>query len=135
MLFSALLGVAAWQVIARNVADSGLSWGDPFVRIAVLWVTVIGALVASRRDEHIRIDVLSQVLGERARGWVRRCGAWFTAIVSLTFAWSSAQFVYYEYVAGIVAFAAVPAWVCEAVMPVGFALIGLRYLVHGLRPR
>ena len=45
-----LIVLAAWQVVARNFFDGGLLWGDGFVRVAVLWVTLIGAMVASRKD-------------------------------------------------------------------------------------
>lgn len=134
LLFGAMLAVSAYQVLARNIADSGLVWGDAFVRVMVLWVTVVGALVASRSDSHIRIDLVSHLLTETPRRWLRRASAGFTAVVCLTFAWFGAQFVMYEYQDGIVAFARVPAWVCEMVMPVGFALMGLRYVLHGFDP-
>jgi TRAP-type C4-dicarboxylate transport system permease small subunit len=134
LLFSATLGTAAFQVLARNIADTGLAGGESFVRVMVLWITMVGALVASRHDTHIRIDVVAHLLGERGRSRLRWISAWFTAAVAFVLAWYSAQFVLVEYEDGQVAFGAVPVWVCELVMPIGFGLMGARYLVHALRP-
>ena len=134
LIFCATLGTAAFQVIARNVADTGLAGGESFVRVMVLWITMVGALVASRNDTHIRIDLLARMVGARGEVILRRIAAWFTAVVALVLAWYAAQFVRVEYEDGNVAFAAVPVWICELVMPFGFALIGVRYLLRALQP-
>ena len=34
-----------------------------------------------------------------------------------------------ERIAGTIAFASVPTWVCELILPVAFGVIGLRYLL------
>jgi TRAP-type C4-dicarboxylate transport system permease small subunit len=54
----------------------------------------------------------------------------FTAFVIGAFAWYSFEFVRLDYQDGIIAFAGVPAWICEAIMPAGAALICLRYLIR-----
>ena len=131
-LLLALIGLAAYQVLARNLFDSGLTWGDGFVRTAVLWVTVIGALVASRTDDHIRMDVITRYLPNGALRWVQRIIALFTAAVCLLFAYYAVEFIKFEYEDGTLAFGEVPAWVCELVMPVGFALMGVRYIVRAI---
>jgi TRAP-type C4-dicarboxylate transport system permease small subunit len=130
LAFALLVAVAGYQIAARNLWGGGLAWGDAFVRVAVLWVAVVGVLAASRNDSHIRIDLVSRFLSPAARAVAGRASALFTAAVSGTFAWHAAQFVLLEREAGIIAFASVPAWVCEAVLPVGFALISLKYLLR-----
>ena len=130
VLLSTMILVAAYQVIGRNFFDTGILWGDAFVRVLVLWVTFIGATIASRHDEHIRIDLLARFLNVGASAWVARIRSLFTAIVAGIFAWYSLEFVILDYQDGIIAFAAVPAWICEAVMPFGAALIAVRYLIR-----
>ena len=127
--------LAAYQVIARNFFDTGLLWGDSLVRVLVLWVTFVGATIASRNDEHIRIDLLTRFTGERSSLWLDRFRSLFTAFIAGVFAWYSYQFVKLDYEDGIIAFASVPAWVCELVMPVGAALICLRYLIRAVTIR
>lgn len=130
-----LIVLAAYQVAARNLFDSGLLWGDGFVRVAVLWVTLIGAMVASRTDDHIRMDVVSRYLPEGVRRFAQRITALFTAVVCLLFAWHSLTFIGYEYEDSTMAFGVVPAWLCAAVMPVGFTIMALRYLLHTISPQ
>jgi TRAP-type C4-dicarboxylate transport system permease small subunit len=135
LLLSSMILLAAYQVIARNFFDTGILWGDSLVRVLVLWVTFIGATIASRNDEHIRIDLLTRFTGERSSLWLDRFRSLFTAFIAGVFAWFSFDFVRLDYEDGIIAFASVPAWVCELVMPIGAALICLRYLIRTLTIR
>ena len=127
-----LIVLAAWQVVARNFFDGGLLWGDGFVRVAVLWVTLIGAMVASRKDDHIRMDVISRYLPVNFRRLSARLTAVFTALVCGLFAWFSTTFVIEEMEYGTMAFGEVPAWACALVMPVGFGIMTLRYMLHAV---
>ena len=43
--------------------------------------------------------------------------------------WHALLFVRDEQAGGALAFAQVPAWWCQAIMPVAFGLIALRYLI------
>jgi TRAP-type C4-dicarboxylate transport system permease small subunit len=135
VLLSSMILLAAYQVVARNFFDTGILWGDSLVRVLVLWVTFIGATIASRNDEHIRIDLLTRFTGERSSLWLVRFRSLFTAFIAGVFAWYSYQFVLLDYEDGIIAFASVPAWVCEVVMPIGAALICLRYLIRAFTIR
>lgn len=134
VLLSTMIGLAAYQVISRNFFDSGLVWGDSFVRILVLWTTLLGAMVASRNDEHIRIDLLSSFLGQVSASKVRCVTSLFTASICFIFSWHSWELVYMDFTDGIIAFGSVPAWVCELILPIGGAIIGLRYLLHAVFP-
>jgi len=65
ILFCALFGVlclAVTQIVMRNFFDTGFLWSESFVRILVLWIAMIGALVATRKNNHIRIDAMSRFL-------------------------------------------------------------------------
>ncbi|MDP6265026.1 MAG: TRAP transporter small permease subunit, partial [Pseudomonadales bacterium] len=59
-----MMTVAVVQIALRNFFDSGMFWADSFVRILVLWVALLGAMVATRENNHIKIDVLSRYLPE-----------------------------------------------------------------------
>lgn len=134
MLLCAMIGMAAWQVIARAAFDGGAHWGDAFVRVMVLWIAMLGAMVAARSDDHIRIDLMSKFLPESAQKPVQRITSLLTALVLGVFAWYSFQFVQLEYEDGVIAFGAVPAWMCEAIMPFGASVMALRYLLHVFNP-
>ncbi|MCP5180705.1 MAG: TRAP transporter small permease [Pseudomonadales bacterium] len=134
LLLTGMIVVAAWQVFARIAFDSGLPWGDAFVRVIVLWVAMLGAMVAARRDDHIRIDLLGKFASERMLRLGQRVAALLTVTVLALFTWSSFEFVRYEYEDGIIAFASVPAWLCESIMPLAGFVMMVRYILHAWNP-
>lgn len=135
LLLTAMIGVAATQVVLRNFFEGGIYWGDSAVRVMVLWVALLGAMVASRRDEHIRIDIAGRFLPEHLKPHVSRLVSLFTCVVLAVFCWFSIDFVRYEYEDGTIAFGQVPAWVCEAIMPFGAGVMALRYALLTIWPQ
>lgn len=131
-LLASMMFLAVYQVVVRNLFDTGIVWADAYVRVTVFWVALVGALAASRTDEHIRIDFLSRLLNDVWRVWIERLMALITSFLCFVGAWYSFVFVRYEYIDAVIAFASVPAWICEAVMPVALALIGFRYLLKSM---
>ena len=122
------------SMILRNFFDAGLYWGDSLVRVTVLWVALVGAMVASRDDSHIRIDLLSRMFKPEHEHWVLRLTRLFTCLMLVLFTWGSGQFVYYEYVDNAIAFGDVPAWICEIIMPIGGGVMALRYFLLTVKP-
>lgn len=131
LLFSMII-MAVVQIIMRNVFTSGLLWADAYVRIAVLWMALIGAMVASRSGKHIAIDAYFRTLNKRLQHIVKRITDAFTAIICLLVMYYSLNFVKYEYEDGGMAFANIPNWLCESIIPFAFLIIGLRYLFSAL---
>jgi TRAP-type C4-dicarboxylate transport system permease small subunit len=130
LLLGSMIVLAPLQIFLRNFFDIGISWADPVLRILVLWVGLMGALAATRGDRQISIDVLSHLLGPRARAGVRIVTSVFASGISALVARASWNFVQVEIEYEAVAFAEVPAWIPEIVIPVSFGLIALRYLVY-----
>ncbi len=119
--------LASAQIFLRNLFDTSLFWGDPLLRILVLWVGLLGALAASRGNRQITIDVLSRLLEGRAKSAVRAVASVFTATVCGLLAFHAGRFVAMERAAATPAVAGLPAWLFELVMPFAFGLICLRY--------
>ena len=78
LILAAMVGLAATQIILRNLFDGAILWADPMLRVGVLWVGMIGAMVATRSDKQISVDAVSQFLparwkaGDRAPVCVRQ---------------------------------------------------------------
>ena len=125
------------QVVLRNLGLGGFYWGDSAVRVIVLWIAMLGALIASREDNHIRIDLLSRLFSKSSLGFsattFQRANYLFTCFILVMFAYASLQFVYYEYVDGAIAFGLVPAWICELIIPLASGLMSIRYFVYFFR--
>lgn len=122
--------MAVLQIALRNFFDSGIIWGDAFVRILVLWIGLIGAMIASRKNHHISIDVISRFLPRTLKKLSFLLICLFTMTISWAMAYYSLTFVILEKQDGLTAFAGVPVWICESIIPVAFGIIGLRYMVQ-----
>ena len=102
------------------------------MRTAVLWLGLLGAVSASWNDSHIRIDLVSRYLPERFKASAGGVMQLATALICGVAAWFGGRFVLMEFEYQSRAFAAVPAWVCALIIPIGFAVIALRYIMLSL---
>ncbi len=132
VLLSTMIGFAVAQIVLRNVFDSGITWADPLLRLLVLWVGLAGAMVATRQDHHITINVVTRTLPPRLQLAARIITDLFTCIVSGIIAYHAGRFVLMDREAGIIAFAQVPAWWCELIIPLAFSVIALRYIIFAV---
>jgi TRAP-type C4-dicarboxylate transport system permease small subunit len=126
---TALIGFAVLQILLRNLFGIGIVWADPLVRVLVLWVGLIGAMAAARLDRHIVISALAQFLPPRWTVVSRALTDATTALVCAVVAVVAVRFVHDDYRAGAIAFASVPAWLCELIVPLAFAVLAARYLL------
>ncbi len=127
-LLGAMIALAVGQIVLRNVMGAGFAWGDPLLRILVLWVGLAGAIVATREDHHISINVLARLLPTKIQALSRGLTDLFAAIISGLIAYHSARLVVDEFEAQTIAFATVPTWICQLILPVAFAVIAIRFL-------
>ena len=93
----------------------------------VLWLGLIGAMVASRSDNHISIDIVSKYLPRGLQRFTRLLIYLFTTFICALMTWHSARFVLMEKADGMSAFFSVPVWICELVIPAAFGIITIRY--------
>jgi TRAP-type C4-dicarboxylate transport system permease small subunit len=129
LLLSAMIVLAGWQIVARNLFDTALVWGDPLLRVLVLWVGFLGAVAAARDDRQINVDVVSRFVGEPWRSRIRILTDLFTAALSGFLAWHAVRFVRDAHSYEETAFATVPLWLTASVLPLAFGLLSVRYLL------
>ena len=130
-LLVALLGLmillATAQILLRNFFDSGLIWADPLLRVGVLWLGLLGATVATRRNKHIRIDLLSRYFSRNTHRLIQAGVGQVSAWTCFVIAWYGMHWIWLDYQDGIEGVAGIPAWMLEIIVPLSFGLIGLRY--------
>ena len=131
-LLTLMIALTAGQILLRNFFGAGIIWGDMLVRVLVLWVGLIGAMIATRQNKHISIDLVARYLPKRFDLPLKAVVQLFAAVVCALAAFYSFVFVHAEYYDGGRAFGQVPVWVCEAIMPLAFAVMALRYLMMSL---
>lgn len=128
LMLSAMILLAGSQIVLRNFWDIGLAWGDPLLRVSVLWIGLLGAMAATRDDNHISIDLLYRLLPIFGKNISRMITDLFTAVVCGFVAWSGGLLVALEKREESIVFAGVPAWIAELIIPIGFAVMTLRFL-------
>lgn len=124
----AMLLIAVAQIFLRNFFGFGVVWAETLVRVLVLWISLIGAMVATRYGKHINIDILTRYLSPQAKNAVSALVNFFTAAVCAVIMYYSIHFIVLEYDDGSLAFANVPNWLCETIIPIAFFVMGGRYL-------
>ncbi|MBT4163128.1 MAG: TRAP transporter small permease subunit [Gammaproteobacteria bacterium] len=124
-----MLLMALLQIAMRNFFDSGFLWAESFLRILVLWVAMLGAMVATRERNHINIDILSKFLDPSVMRLLRVLTNLFAAGVCFVSVYYAVEFIQYEFQDGTIAFASMPVWICQSIIPIGFAVMGLRFLI------
>ncbi|MEG2632253.1 MAG: TRAP transporter small permease, partial [Comamonas sp.] len=119
-------------VVARYVLHAPLVWSDELASIFFLWLSMLGAVVALRRGEHMRMTALVSKVGPQTRGLLEAL-AIAAALAFLVMVMHPA----YEY-ADEESFIVTPAleisnaWRASAI-PVGVGLMGVFAVLRLLR--
>lgn len=127
-VFLATLFIAIAQIILRNFFDTGIIWGDSFLRIAVLWIGMMGALYASRCNNHISIDLGIKYLSKKHRKFIQFLIHLFTSLICALVSWYGFNWMIMEYEYAEMAFANVPIWISISIIPLVFLIMSIRYL-------
>jgi len=129
LLFVTMLGLAAAQIVLRNVFASGLFWADELVRLLVLWVAIVGAIAATRDRRHIAIELIVRSLPPLLRRIVRSLVGCFAAGVAGVFAVQTWLLVADSREFGETVLGDWPAWHFQVILPIGFFLIAIQFLL------
>jgi tripartite ATP-independent transporter DctM subunit len=80
LLVVAEIVILALGVYSRYVARSPLAWTDELATILLLWLAMLGAVVAYRRAEHIRLSVVLRRSSPKRRAILETIGSVVTAM-------------------------------------------------------
>jgi TRAP-type C4-dicarboxylate transport system permease small subunit len=130
LLLAGLIALASSQILLRNVFSIGVAWTDGTIRLMVLWLALLAGIAAARERRHIAIDVIVRNLPPALKRATNFLTSAFTVAVMSVLSWYSWSFVAESREFGDVLVDNWPAWIFQLILPVGFALIGLRYLIR-----
>lgn len=126
--------LAGAQILLRNLFDGGFSWAEPVLRALVLWSAMLGAVIATREDQHIGLDFIARFVGGVKLRVARFIALAFAAALCTLMAWHSWALVRLDLEGGTEGVIGVPAWTLELILPLGFALMAVRFLIRSLLP-
>ncbi|MDR0993714.1 MAG: TRAP transporter small permease [Verrucomicrobiota bacterium] len=134
VLVTGMVGVAAVQIILRNLWHTGWPWVDPLLGMALLWLTMLGALAATGLGRHISIDLVSALLPRRWAQRVGRVTALASAGVCSLLAWAAGRYVGFQQEMDISRLLDVPIWKYYMVVPIVFWLMAFRFTLRSFLP-
>ncbi|MBD3393572.1 MAG: TRAP transporter large permease subunit [Chitinivibrionales bacterium] len=119
------------EVVARRFR-TGVPGSTDYIYHLVLWITFVGGMITSREDKHLSLSVGLELMQEPFRSWIQAFTSCLSTAVCASLAWSSFYFIR----VGIDASRSVGALPRQAVlmiMPVGFAVMCLRFVLRAPR--
>ncbi len=121
------------EMVLRGLFSLGVPGSVGYVQNLTLWVGFLGAIIASRERRHLNLSTAKLVL---PAGLNRIAGA-ATALVSVAVGaglfWASLEFVLIEMADPVRLGGWLPLWCVEAVLPLSFLVITLRFATQAGR--
>ena len=128
-LMAAMTLLSFTQVVARYVINYRFVWALEVVGVMIAWLIFIGMSYGVRVGAHIGIDAVVRTLGERAARIVGMVSVALCIAYAGIVLWGGTQYVLKMHEVGIeMEDLPVQQWVPRLVLPIGFALLLLRFL-------
>lgn len=119
-------------VVARYGFHRPLVWSDELASILFLWLAMLGAAVAFRRGEHMRMTALVGSLSASRRAFFDMVGTGAALAFILLILWPASEYAYEESYITTPALSLSNIWRAAA-LPVGIGLMGLFALLRLLK--
>ena len=132
VLLLVMVGLASLQILLRILFSSGIIWGDVALRHLVLWVGLVGAVLATRESRHIAIDVLPRILKGRTTVFLGIFTDFFSAFIGILLTRAGLTFVRDEFLSHASTFLGIPGWVLAVIFPLAFSTIAFHFCLNGL---
>lgn len=121
----AMVALPIIEVVGRALIGATVPGSIDYVRHMTLWVTFLGAAIAATQQKHLALGFAAFLKG-RSRETASMIAGAVAAATALLLAWASYELVQADRAAATRLGALIPQWVAEVIMPIGFALIGVR---------
>ena len=115
-----------------NAIMGHVDWTEPMVRLFVLWLTFLGASLLTGDRKHIKIDLMSTLLPKRWQPFRELILSLACIIVMALMVSASLGYMKLEMEFGGTLFLAIPAWIGQLILPIGFSLILFRFFLQGI---
>lgn len=134
VLAVALIALAGTQIAARVFFETSFIWIDALSRSLVLWLAMLGAVVAAREAKHLGIDLFVHALPLFWQQATRMLSALFTISVCGVLAYAAWGLVALEFEMSSGSNHLLPGWLNFAILPIGFGLMGVHVALRLLQP-
>ena len=127
LLLAVLLPVI--ELLLRALFDSGIPGSTGYVQNLALWIAFLGAMAASRDGAHLSLAT-GELVPSAWQGRLRLVTNALSAGVAGVLAWASLELVRAEFDSPGMIGGWLPQWLVEAILPLAFMVIALRFLLR-----
>lgn len=131
--FAAMLVFSLLQIVTRNFFNYSLPGSETLLGHLVLWVGMVGAVLAVRPRRHVKIDLGPAWLGEKFLARASPLFNLFSTLVCAVLAWAAMRFWWQEWQHATPA--ARGSVILALILPLGFSLLALHFLLRSLLER
>jgi TRAP-type C4-dicarboxylate transport system permease small subunit len=122
LLFAVALNFV--NVVERYGFDTSIVWAEEVQVYIMIWMAFLGAVVATWRNVHLRMDMLLRSFPPRVRKAVQMLEALVLTVLSGVVAYHSASYAERMHAFGKLSdVAQMPSWIPHSAIALGFALI------------
>lgn len=129
ILLTVMILLACYQIGLRWFTSGGLAWIDPLLRYLVLWSGLLGAVLATARDNHIALDAVSYLLQRQLKLWVHLLIDAFCVLVSVFLFRATLLFIKSEIEYGGPGLFGLDTWLWFLIFPIAFGMILLHFSI------
>nr|WP_232962537.1 TRAP transporter small permease [Paracoccus tegillarcae] len=127
-----LLGMTALgfaNIVVRYGTSHSFAATEELLTGGFVLLTVFGAAIAARRGEHLAVELISDLLPPAARRVVIVLAAGLSILLLAASVWFTIGLVQNQLSTGMKSYALnLPLWWYSAAVPVGFAMVLIRYV-------
>ncbi len=128
LLMAAMTLITFMQVVARYVFNYSFVWALELTGVMFAWLIFVGMSYGVRVGAHIGVDAVVKSLGSRAARVVGSIAAVLCVAYAVIVTVGGFQYVRKMYDVGILMQdIPIQQWIPRAILPVGFALLALRF--------
>nr|WP_298522491.1 TRAP transporter small permease [uncultured Halomonas sp.] len=123
-----------YDAIMRYAFAAPTSWSLEINSFLIVYLAVIGAAEAQRRDAHIRITFFADKLPPRLQALIGIAAGLLGALFCAILVWRGGLMAWqaFEYGERVSSAFGTPIAIPYALLPVGFAALGLQFLIDAL---
>lgn len=127
-----MMAITTLEVIARAAFYKSVPGSYEYVSLLFVYLIYLGLAFSQRRDAHITVSLLYDILPRRGRQIVEGIFLLVAFIFFAALAWTSAVSALNNYILGdtVLGVIQVQTWWARAGVPVGCALFSLRFLTQ-----
>ena len=120
----------SYSIITRQMGLGSPIWVFQFNEYSLLWITFLGTAWLLAENKHVRISLLTNVLGGKVNKWLDIIHSLMGFVLCGVLAWYGFFSTRDHLLRNVIDTQAVdvPKWIILAVIPFGFVLLSLQFL-------